>query len=72
LKRVASSSGHETDANQKDVMNDHYKKLFIEQLFAMLRGGVKETPAVELTQDAAIEKARKQEPDAAIDVERGS
>jgi hypothetical protein len=37
---------------------------------AMLRGGVKESLAVEPTQDAAIEKARKLEPDAAIHVER--
>jgi hypothetical protein len=35
-----------------------------------LRGGVKEPLAVEPTQDAAIEKARKLEPDAAIHGER--
>jgi hypothetical protein len=51
-------------------MNDHDKKIFIEQLYAILRGGVKELLAVEPTQDAAIEKARKLEPAAAIHVER--
>jgi hypothetical protein len=38
--------------------------------YAILRGGVKEPLAVEPTQDAAIEKARKLDPDAAIHVER--
>ena len=57
-------------------MSDHDKNLFIEQHkdgYAILRGGrerVKEPLAVEPTQDAAIEKARKLEPDAAIRVER--
>jgi hypothetical protein len=37
---------------------------------AILCGGVKEPLAIEPTQDAAIEKARKLEPDAAIHVER--
>ena len=53
-------------------MSDHYKNLFTEQHKdgrAILRGGVKEPLAVEPTQDAAIEKAKKLEPDAAIDVE---
>jgi hypothetical protein len=53
--------------------SDHDKNLFIEQHkdgYAILRGGVKEPLAVEPTQDAAIEKARKLEPDAAIHVER--
>ena len=39
-------------------------------VIAILRGGVKEPLAVEPTQDAAIEKARKLDPDAAIHVER--
>jgi hypothetical protein len=54
-------------------MSDHDKNLFIEQHkdgYAILRGGVKEPLAVETTQDAAIEKARKLDPDAAIHVER--
>ena len=38
--------------------------------YAILRGGVKEPLAVEPTQDAAVEKARKLDPDAAIRVER--
>jgi hypothetical protein len=53
------------DANQKHVMSDHDKNLFIEQHkdgFAILRGGVKEPLAVGPTQDAAIEKARKLAP----------
>jgi hypothetical protein len=58
---------------QKHVMSAHDKNLFIEQHkdgYAILRGGVKEPVAIEPTQDAAIEKARKLEPDAAIHVER--
>jgi hypothetical protein len=51
-------------------MNDHDKNLFIEQLYAILRGGLKEPLAVEPTQDAAIEKAMKLEPDATLYVER--
>jgi hypothetical protein len=54
-------------------MSDHDKNLFIEQHkdgYAILRGGVKEPLAIEPTQDAAIEKARKLDPDAAIHVER--
>jgi hypothetical protein len=70
LEEAASPSDREIDANQKHVMSDHDKNLFIEQLYAILRGGVKEPVAIEPTQDAAIEKARKLEPDAAIHVER--
>ena len=73
LEEAASPSYREIDANQKHVMSDHDKSLFIEQHkdgYAILRGGVKEPLAVEATQDAAIEKARKLESDAAIHVER--
>jgi hypothetical protein len=62
LEEAASPSASEIDANQKHVMSDHDKNLFIEQLYAILRGGVKEPLAVEPTQDEAIEKARKLEP----------
>jgi hypothetical protein len=71
FKEAASPSDREIDAKQKHVMSDHDKNLFIEQHkdgYAILRGGVKEPLAVEPTQDAAIEKARKLEPDAAIHV----
>ena len=54
-------------------MSEHDKNLFIEQHndgYAILRGSVEKPLAVEPTQDAAIEKARKLEPDAAIHVER--
>jgi hypothetical protein len=71
--KAGSPSDREIDANQKPVMSDHDKNLFIEQHkdgYAILRGGVKEPLAVEPTQDAAIEKARKLDPDAAIHVER--
>ena len=50
-------------------MSEHDKNLFIEQHndgYAILRGSVEKPLAVEPTQDAAIEKARKLEPDAAI------
>ena len=73
FEEAASASDREIDANQKHVMSDHDKNLFIEQHndgYAILRGGVKKPLAVEPTQDAAIEKARKLEPDAAIHVER--
>ena len=73
IEEAGSPSDREIDANQKPVMSDHDKNLFIEQHkdgYAILRGGVKEPLAVEPTQDAAIEKARKLEPDAAIHVER--
>ena len=49
------------------------KAFFIEKHpdgYAILRSGVKKPLAVEATQDAAIEKARKLDPDAAIHVER--
>ena len=52
LKEAASPSDREIDANQKHVMSDHDKNLFIEQHkdgYAILRGGVKEPLAVELT-----------------------
>jgi hypothetical protein len=71
IEEAASPSDREIDTNH--VMSDHDKNLFIEQHkdgYAILRGGVKEPLAVEPTQDAAIEKARKLEPDAAIHVER--
>ena len=73
IEETGSLSDREIDANQKPLMSDHDKNLFIEQHkdgYAILRGGVKEPLAVEPTQDAAIEKARKLDPDAAIDVER--
>ena len=73
IEEAGSPSDREIDANQKPVMSDHDKNLFIEQHkdgYAILRGGVKEPLAVEPTQDAAIEKARKLDPDAAIHVER--
>jgi hypothetical protein len=61
LEEAASPSDREIDTNQKHVMSDHDKNLFIEQHkdgYAILRGGVKEPLAVEATQDAAVEKAR--------------
>ena len=73
FEEAASPSDREIDTKQKHVMSDHDKNLFIEQHkdgYAILRGGVKEPLAVEPTQDAAIEKARKLEPEAAIHVER--
>src|ERR1700722_11237350 len=73
IEEAEINSNREIDANQKPVMSDHDKNLFIEQHkdgYAILRGGVKEPLAVEPTQDAAIEKARKLESDAAIHVER--
>ena len=73
IEEAGSPSDREIDANQNPVMSDHDKNLFIEQHkdgYAILRGGVKEPLAVEPTQDAAIEKARKLDPDAAIHVER--
>ena len=71
IEEAGSPSDREIDANH--VMSDHDKNLFIEQHkdgYAILRGGVKEPLAVEPTQDAAIEKAKKLDPDAAIHVER--
>jgi hypothetical protein len=59
--------------NPKAIMSEHDKNLFIEKHtdgYAILRGGVKKPLAVEPTQDAAIEKARQLDPDAAIHVER--
>jgi hypothetical protein len=59
--------------NPKAVMSEHDKNLFIEKHtdgYAILRGGVKKPLAVEPTQDAAIDKARQLDPDAAIHVER--
>jgi hypothetical protein len=73
IEETGSPSDREIDANQKPVMSDHDKNLFIEQHkdgYAILRGGVKEPLAVEPTQDAAIEEARKLDPDAGIHVER--
>jgi hypothetical protein len=73
IEEAGSPSDREIDANQKPVISDHDKNLFIEQHkdgYAILRGGVKEPLAVEPTQDAAIEKAGKLDPDAAIHVER--
>jgi hypothetical protein len=66
LEEAASPSDREIDANQKHVMSNHDKNFLIEQLYVILRGGVKEPLAVESTQDKAIENARKLEPDAAI------
>jgi hypothetical protein len=54
----------------------HFVALYLNEQhkdgYAILRGGVKEPEplAVEPTEDAAIEKARKLDPDAAIHVER--
>jgi hypothetical protein len=62
IEEAASPSDREIDANQKPVMSDHDKNL----CYAILHGGVKEPLAVEPTQDAAIEKARKLDPGAAI------
>jgi hypothetical protein len=73
FEEAARPSDREIDAKQKHFMSDHDKNLFIEQHkdgYAVLRGGVKDPLAVEPTQDAAIEKARKLVPDAAIHVER--
>jgi hypothetical protein len=73
IEEAEINSDREINANQKPVMSDHDKNLFIERHkdgYAILRGGVKEPLAVEPTQDAAIEKARKLDPDAAIHVER--
>ena len=74
LEEAAKASDREINATRKTVMSEqHDKNLFIEQHedgYAILRGGVKEPLAVEPTQDAAIEKARKLDPDAAIHVER--
>ena len=73
LEEAARPSDREIDANQKHVMSAHDKNLFIEQRkdgYAILSGGVKKPVAIESTQDAAIEKARKLGPDAAIHVER--
>jgi hypothetical protein len=53
----------------------HFVALYLNEQhkdgYAILRGGVKEPEplAVEPTEDAAIEKARKLDPDAAIHVE---
>jgi hypothetical protein len=68
IEEAASPSDREIDSNQKHAMSDHGKNLFIEQhkdVYAILRGDVNEPLAVEPTQDATIEKARKLEPDAA-------
>jgi hypothetical protein len=65
LEEAANASDREIIATRKTVMTDHNKNLFIEQHndgYAILRGGVEKPLAVELTQDAAIEKARKLEP----------
>jgi hypothetical protein len=70
LEEAANASDREINATRKTVMGEHDKNLFIEQFYAILRGGVKEPLAVKPTQDAAIEKARKLEPDASIHVER--
>jgi hypothetical protein len=73
LGEAANASDREINATRKTVMREHEKNLFIEQHkdgYAILRGGVEKPLAVEPTQDAAIEKARKLEPDAAIHVER--
>jgi len=73
LEEAANASDIEINATRKTVMTEHDKNLFIEQHndgHAILRGGVEKPLAVEPTQDAAIEKARKLDPDAAIDVER--
>ena len=69
IEEAEINSDREINANQKPVMSDHDKNLFIEQHkdgYAILRGGVKEPLVVEPTQDAAIEKARKLDPDAWI------
>ena len=75
LEEAANASDIEINATRKTVMTEHDKNLFIEQHnegYAILRGGVEKPLAVEPTQDAAIEKARKLEPDAAIHVKRVS
>ena len=68
-KRVRSRN----KCNPEKVMSEHDKNLFIEKHndgYAILLGGVEKPLAVEPTQDAAIEKARKLQPDAAVHVER--
>ena len=73
LEEAANASDDEINATRKTVMSEHDKNLFIEQHndgYAILRGSVEKPLAVEPTQDAAIEKARKLEPDAAIHVVR--
>jgi len=73
VEEAASPSNREISVNPKAIMSEHDKNLFIEKHtdgYAILRGGVKKPLAVEPTQDAAIEKARQLDPDAAIHVER--
>jgi len=73
LEEAANAPDREINATRKTVLSEHDKNLFIEQHndgYAILRGGVEKPLAVEPTQEAAIEKARKLEPDAAIHVER--
>src|SRR6202043_1743880 len=72
-KRPQARRTAKLSATQKLIMSEHDKNLFIEKHtdgYAILRGGVKKPLAVEPTQDAAIEKARQLDPDAAIHVER--
>jgi hypothetical protein len=57
IEEAASPSDREIDTNQKHVMSDHDKNLFIEQHkygYAILPGGVKEPLAVEPTQDRVL------------------
>jgi hypothetical protein len=74
LEEAANASDREINAQPGiPVTSEHDKNLFIEQHnegYGILRGGVEKPLAVEPTQDAAIEKARKLDPHAAIHVER--
>jgi hypothetical protein len=68
-EEAANTSDREINATRKTVMCQHDKNLFIERHndgYALLRGGVEMPLAVQPTQDAANEKARKLDPDAAI------
>ena len=68
-----SPSNREIKSIPKAGISEHDKNLFIEKHtdgYAILRGGVKQPLAVEPTQEAAIEKARQLDPNAAIHVER--
>ena len=73
LEEAASPSDREINANSENS----YERSRQKPLYRTAQGRLRHSPrrrekplAVEPTQDAAIEKARKLEPDAAIHVER--
>jgi hypothetical protein len=73
IDKAASPSDREINTTPESFMSEKDKSLFIEKHpdgYAILRGGVKKPLAVEATQEAAIEKARKLDPEVAIRVER--